>query len=648
MPAPGTWRMTGKSAYARGAEAAGVVEPVGRHVEHVPHRWVFRIASVRNGIIRVLDGDEDFVDLARLDRLGHVAVPGRAGRLAAAAVDAVDDGRRDDRIAGEVQEARPPLRLGRDVQPGAVDETMSVLQVGPLVVAVAGDSDPFPVQVIHLRRQLLDRLGAVLDLLLVDAGDLPRPSKRRHAALTAGPRLDLKDLGDCLFVDLFTLLLVRLVRPIRQPRSLVQTDGVEAEQDAIRLLLAVFDLVLAVEFDLESMLPWLERHVAELEPGDLIPVLQGHQVSGQLLRFALLPGAAVESPGERRAGELVADADPRLVSRRRSSRRSRRRGWRPRPGFLLQVLRFDAAVQPASAGEEIGVAPTARLEGDGSAGRRFAFHPDVFLGRQRRGRDSGEEKSKEGSLHGGVARRADAGKESHHDSKRRRGGEGDVGALLAEREFVNEEDFKAVRPTVRGAWGVSALPQRAPIGPHRRRVRKASAPGVASGGRRACRGRSPRRPRPAAGREPDALEADDGWDGRRHGRSSANDAAAAGAAEGDIRTTPEGRPDRALWMPVGEYEGGGAEGGRLWRPDALPSLPKARSATGAKILWTTFDRRSRVRLAWRDISRQDNTPDRRRDRFRRAQSNIRVRRRSPTRGAIKRCAVQRELGVQTG
>ena len=67
------------------------------------------------------------------------------------------------------------------------------MHVGPLVVAVAGDLDALPVQVVGLDRQFLDRLGAVLDLLLVEAGDLPQAFERQRICVVRfRRRRDLK------------------------------------------------------------------------------------------------------------------------------------------------------------------------------------------------------------------------------------------------------------------------------------------------------------------------------------------------------------------------------------------------------------------------------------------------------------------------
>ncbi|MDQ2950065.1 MAG: hypothetical protein M3Y27_29700, partial [Acidobacteriota bacterium] len=61
------------------------------------------------------------------------------------------------------------------------------------------------------------------------------------------------------------------------------------------------------------MLARLDAGISQFQPGDLIPGLQRHQVGGQLLRLAFFPDAFIESPGERRANKLVANARPDFV-----------------------------------------------------------------------------------------------------------------------------------------------------------------------------------------------------------------------------------------------------------------------------------------------------------------------------------------------
>src|SRR5262249_32584927 len=154
----------------------------------------------------------------------------------------------------------------------------------------------------------------VPDLLLVMAGDLPDAAKGCDdplAVVFAG--LDLEDLLRRVAGDLLPAVLVPLPLTVRVGRAWGQADAVPGAGGPPPLLFAVLLLVMAFQFDLEGVLALREGGRPELEPGDFSPVAEGHQVGGQVVGLALLPGAAVDPPVEGGTGELVADAGPDLV-----------------------------------------------------------------------------------------------------------------------------------------------------------------------------------------------------------------------------------------------------------------------------------------------------------------------------------------------
>ena len=172
---------------------------------------------------------------------------------------------------------------------------------------------------------------------------------------------------------------VRFEGTVGAELAFADAEAVQAGKDAFGLRLARQDA--AREVDFESVFPGGELGGAELNPGNLGPVAQAHQVGGEVVGLVVAPGAAVDAPAEGGADKFVADACPDLVTAGAANLEGITEA-QPRGGQLLGGGAIDAAKEPVATGKGALGTPAGDLEAVRPRGHRFALDPDVIRRRQ--------------------------------------------------------------------------------------------------------------------------------------------------------------------------------------------------------------------------------------------------------------------------
>ena len=346
-----------------------VAQELARKVERLAqfHR-VRRVGAAP--VPGVANADEDFVVLSGLDRGGDVDGEAAEGVLFEAAEAAVDVDRRVEVVEWELDLEGASRERGGDADARAVPDAVGEFEILAQLALVPRDGDGAEDGVAW---QGLDRLGDFAGRLLVVAGDFPDALERDGRACGARGLAELEDVLRRGFVLVVAAALVGLEPAVRAERLRGDAERVAGEEQAVGLAVG---LRRSRQADLQRMRAGGEIDVAELQPGDFAPEVEGHQIRGEILGRDAPPVAVVDAPFERRACELVPDAPPDLARARRVEGEGIADDRAVRGDDRGDLVRLHEHLHPFALGEEFGVAPARVVDGDVGLAA-FAFEPDV-------------------------------------------------------------------------------------------------------------------------------------------------------------------------------------------------------------------------------------------------------------------------------
>ncbi|OPZ17272.1 MAG: hypothetical protein BWZ10_01233 [candidate division BRC1 bacterium ADurb.BinA364] len=315
----------------------------------IPHH-VIRI----EGVIRAFNGDRDFVDPPRADRIGNIQVPGNPNSLMLAGQYSIDENTGDPIRAGEMQIKSPPgVRFG-NADARSINQPMREGELR-LRRGKARNLDAHPSQGAFLGiRQRSNRLvRACVHVRIVEPRRLPGAVQ-----LHFGPRSIRRRFGQSenmlrsLAVELALVFLPWLQFAFRNPRLRNQRDGVQRGQR-----IGLFGR--AEKTQLQRMRTGAQFRFACVPPGDGAP------------------RPMIDAPGHIGSDVFEAHAKPnRIAPRFRNLECIFGESAFLGPIRILPRLVLFGS-QPASAAKQIRTLGPRGEPGKVGAERRFAFDPCI-------------------------------------------------------------------------------------------------------------------------------------------------------------------------------------------------------------------------------------------------------------------------------